>query len=1059
MRNITLLIALLICTVGFSQSKLTDVSVESNTQTLPQRAESGSIDQNAVPATLSERGVSSAGMVVRRAIQLLNTDPIEIQRELDASMAERGANAPLNSFVSEGQRTRSVMANIIPTAGAMETFAVDTGDFFYDPSDGMTGGPGGDCSTTSSGDPGDYPNCDCVTTTTLTGNNLEVEFLEFRVFGMFDFLVIYDGPDTMSPQIYDSNLNNDTDTLAGMIAANGSAIFTSSSGALTFEFSATAVVNTCGWEVEVLSGGGGGGGGVCPAPMLEVNQDVEDACMANISQTDLAQSYIPIESESAGAGIKTTAPSTGEDLTLSLWDALPNAGGTMLATGTTTTTGDVWIDVFWDPVVTVTPGNTYFITIEGTVTECIAGSTNNPYADGEVYANPGYQQFPNFDYTFRTYSCDGGGGGGCTPGVYADRASFNAEAGMLTFEDFAGGPGGIEQCGIIIDESGDGTCYAPGEIQPGIQITSTNGAGGQTVYVEAGNFDLPNDAVGSNTFTDATIINFPNNDVNSFGFDLYGLIGGSDIEIRIFGTGGLIDTQTVTAADPGGVFFGYIATETVVSLELEDLSGVTAELVAQFEFGDCSGGGTTNDECAGATPVACNDVIVGTTADNTDTGGNPAPDEWYSFTGSGSPQVVTVSLCDGGTDYDSLLRVFDACGGNEIATNDDSCGLQSELSFLSDGTSTYYIMVEGFGSNAGNFSMAITCIDPPPNDECTGAISMDCGETVVGETNTATFDASAPVCVTGITAPGVWYTFTDDTGLVTNYTLSMCDGGTDYDSKITVYSGDCGALDCVVDNDDSCGLQSEVSWQGDGSTTYYILVHGFGSSTGNFSMALSCAPVPPPNDMIVNSIDVDEIGFPYTDPAVAMPAATTENGNPAGCNLDGANGVWYNFVPDGDGFATAEIITPGGASSVTFYSAPDEDSMETDLTLVDWNGNQCVPGTSAIIPTVAGQAYYVFVLNNGAITDIVIDGNNLGLDGNAIQGFTYHPNPTDGVLNLNSVESIDNVAIFNLLGQQVLSQDVEATSTALDVSNLAVGAYVMKVSVNGQTGTYKIIKR
>ncbi len=127
--------------------------------------------------------------------------------------------------------------------------------------------------------------------------------------------------------------------------------------------------------------------------------------------------------------------------------------------------------------------------------------------------------------------------------------------------------------------------------------------------------------------------------------------------------------------------------------------------------------------------------------------------------------------------------------------------------------------------------------------------------------------------------------------------------------------------------------------------------------------------------------------------------------------------------------------------------------------MVDFNGNQCVPGTSAIIPTAAGQAYYVFVLNNGAITDIVIDGNNLGTNENAIQGFTYYPNPTAGVLNLNSIDSIDNVAIYNILGQQVLNENVEATSTALDVSKLAVGAYIMKVSVNGEIGTYKIIKR
>jgi len=211
--------------------------------------------------------------------------------------------------------------------------------------------------------------------------------------------------------------------------------------------------------------------------------------------------------------------------------------------------------------------------------------------------------------------------------------------------------------------------------------------------------------------------------------------------------------------------------------------------------------------------------------------------------------------------------------------------------------------------------------------------------------------------------------------------------------------------------------------------------------------------------MIVNSIDVDEIGFPYTDPAVAMPAATTENGNPTGCNLDGANGVWYNFVPEGDGFATASITSPAGASAVTFYTAPDENAIETDLTLVPFNGNQCVPGTSAIIPTAAGQAYYVFVLNTDGITDIVIDGNNLGADDNTIQGFTYYPNPTDGILNLNSIENIDDVAIYNLLGQQVLNQTIEATSAELNVSNLAVGAYIMKVSVNGEIGTYKIIKR
>ncbi|SRX55619.1 T9SS type A sorting domain-containing protein [Aequorivita sp. CIP111184] len=221
---------------------------------------------------------------------------------------------------------------------------------------------------------------------------------------------------------------------------------------------------------------------------------------------------------------------------------------------------------------------------------------------------------------------------------------------------------------------------------------------------------------------------------------------------------------------------------------------------------------------------------------------------------------------------------------------------------------------------------------------------------------------------------------------------------------------------------------------------------------------VTCALSPPPNDLIVNSIDVDEIGFPYTDPAVHMPAATLEGGNPVNCDLTGANGVWYNFVSAGNGTANAMIVTPGGASSVTFYTAPNENAVETDLTLVPQQTNQCLPGTSASIFTLAGQAYYVFVLNSGAVTDIMIDGTNLSTSDNSIAGFSYYPNPTTEVLNLSSVDNIERVSIYNLLGQMVIDSRVDATTSQMDVSALSTGTYLMKVTVNGQVGTYKLVK-
>ena len=1131
MKKITLLTLLFIGALGFSQQTETQLSdVDPSTYTQNQVAIPNNVVQKGTlidlaslglarnatlaPKKIVKRGtlmdVASLGLA-RNAVfyskkptsfiasenntfvtTLLEHTP-DLEAEVLADENYRTTQARSLSTGPTNSSSSNLMSDIIPTAGATETFVVAVGDNFFDP-----GGPGG---SSTGGTAGNYPNCDCITTTTLDGAS-EIEFLFFSVFATFDWLKIYDSADTTGPVLFDNSTggaNQGDITLADMIASNGSASFVGTSGSLTFEFFATAVVDYGGWDAEIIATAGGGGGSACneeiPSNGFEngIFSGTGPLAPNQVVATDItvaADTDFSLDTVNVNLGIRGFGESiTGSDIVIygdiagfpdssNIIASFPAVVPTsQVVLGTAFNDYEV-LDVTFDIPATMLAGQagaitTYWISIYST-----ASNADDVFWEATTATLIGYEGVFSVDnaatwagylgggtdmvYNFsgECMPIGGGGGGGCTAGIYTDRASFDAEAGTLVDEDLAGGPGGIIGCGLVISAAGD-SCYAPGEIQVGIEITSNNSAGGQTVFVEAGNFGLTDDAVGSNTFVDYTIINFPGNDVNSFAFEAWALLGGPAMDIRIFGTGGLIATESVS--DTGtGVFFGYIASETIVSVEIEDLSGAAAELVTNISFGECvSGPPATNDECAGAFPIACGDVYVGSTVPDTDSGGNPAPDEFFTFTGSGSPELVTLSLCDGGTDYDSLLRVFSDCTlANEIATNDDACGLQSELTFLSDGTSTYIIMVEGFGSNAGNFSLAVTCEMALVNDECEGALPMACGDIVSGSTIDATFDAGAPVCTTAITAPGVWYVYEDTTGLVTDITLTMCNGTTDYDSKITVYTGDCGALVCETDNDDTCGLQSEVMFQSDGNTTFYILVHGFGAATGNFELEMICAPIPPPNDMIVNSIDVDEIGFPYTDPAVAMPAATTEaGGTPAGCDNAGVLGVWYNFVPEGDGTAVATVISPAGFTSVTFYTAPNETAVETDLTLVPWVFNQCVPGFEASINTVAGQAYYVYVANHGGITDIMIDGTNLGVSDNTIEGFSYYPNPADSTINLTSIDTIETVAIYNMLGQIVLDQNVDATTSQLNVSNLSTGAYIMKVSVNGQTGTYKVIKR
>jgi gliding motility-associated-like protein len=138
------------------------------------------------------------------------------------------------------------------------------------------------------------------------------------------------------------------------------------------------------------------------------------------------------------------------------------------------------------------------------------------------------------------------------------------------------------------------------------------------------------------------------------------------------------------------------------------------------------------------------------------------------------------------------------------------------------------------------FSFTITIF--AQNDICTDAISVSCGDTVTGSTIGATSTgAPSAFCGTGSGAPGVWYEFT---GTGQDITFSLC--GSSYDTKIQVYSGECADLECVAGNDDSCGLQSEVSITSTENEPYFVYVFGYGSNTGDYTLEVSCEDAPEP---------------------------------------------------------------------------------------------------------------------------------------------------------------------------------------------------------------------
>nr|WP_321224583.1 T9SS type A sorting domain-containing protein [uncultured Psychroserpens sp.] len=414
-----------------------------------------------------------------------------------------------------------------------------------------------------------------------------------------------------------------------------------------------------------------------------------------------------------------------------------------------------------------------------------------------------------------------------------------------------------------------------------------------------------------------------------------------------------VDIVVSDAGDAGSVFDDGTNTYPVIAGTVtvgpyNSGEFVTIELIAVDE--DCSFTvgtfGTTcplpvpdNDECVDATPIECGDTITGETLTATNSGNSLANDVWYELSGTTEGQIITASLC--GSDYDTLIRVFDACGGNSIASNDDAgvCSPQSETSFTSNGISTYYIMVEGFGSNNGNFSLAVTCEDaptPPENDDVAGALNLPVGNTV---------------CETLV-------------------------AGTNIGATTTIEN----------DNEASCS-----SFDPAGDVWFKAVV----PASGELNIEVSTADIDPIGDSVMEV-------------------------------YSGASGALLEVACDDDGgsslFSLVELtgLTPGDVLLIRVWEFGD--NLKGNFNMCAWSPN------------------------------------TLGFEDEAFGGFKYFPNPINDVLTLESQNPIDRIEVFNVLGQRIVVINSANTIQNIDLSSIQTGAYFVKVSIKNQVKTIRVIK-
>jgi len=89
----------------------------------------------------------------------------------------------------------------------------------------------------------------------------------------------------------------------------------------------------------------------------------------------------------------------------------------------------------------------------------------------------------------------------------------------------------------------------------------------------------------------------------------------------------------------------------------------------------------------------------------------------------------------------------------------------------------------------------------------------------------------------------------------------------------------------------------------------------------------------------------------------------------------------------------------------------------------------------------------------------IVPTSSLSVDNFTKFNFRTYPNPADEYLYLSAAKNIEKIEIYNLLGKQVINQQISKRTYKTNISNLSQGVYFLKVHIDGVVSTRKFIKR
>ncbi len=172
--------------------------------------------------------------------------------------------------------------------------------------------------------------------------------------------------------------------------------------------------------------------------------------------------------------------------------------------------------------------------------------------------------------------------------------------------------------------------------------------------------------------------------------------------------------------------------------------------------------------------------------------------------------------------------------------------------------------------------------------------------------------------------------------------------------------------------------------------------------------------------------------------------------------------VTINIIPAPEGDEMQDIEVENG------YVATIEDIEVTGIEggEITWYANEedALSGENPLLEGTEVESettYYAVQTVNGCSSEPLAVTVTITLDSKEfdLASFTYWPNPVKDVLSISYSSQITTVKVYNMVGQEVLSQKINALEGTVNMSALQEGTYLVNVATDTATKTIRVIKK